>query len=486
MRIAVVGGGPGGLMTARLLEQKTDGECSVTVFEASSRLGGKIQTRRFGAAPATYEAGVAECYDYEAIGRDPLKELVRSLGLNPVPTASNSVALRGVIIGDDSEIAAHFGHRTLEAIERFRRRAAAQVPISSWYRGFTQDDNRHPWALRSCEELLDEIDDPMARRYLKIVMHSDMATEPHLANGLIGLRNVLKNVPGYGAQYTLEGGMERLPRRLAAQLTNTDVRLNAPVTRVSRRPDGRYAIEVHSGFHRVRTEDFEAVVVALPYNLLRNVEWAGERLRRAMTGHIAHYDRPGHYLRISILFDEPFWRNAIAGSWMMLDAFGGCCVYDERSASDASGHGVLGWLLAGSDALELCNADDPALVERAIGSLPDALQAEARRHFVEARVHRWAGALSGSPGGFPLRDPRDAHQPEPIEHARLAMVGDYLFDSTLNGVLRSAEIATDVVLGDIYSSASRRSSRALSQSRRTVRSVMASASAISPSVMPAK
>lgn len=486
MRIAVVGGGPGGLMTARLLEQKSDGECAVTLFEASSRLGGKIQTRRFGAVPATYEAGVAECYDYEAIGRDPLKELVRDLGLTPISTGSSTVALHGVLIDKDSEIAIHFGDRTLEAIERFRRAAAAQVPIASWYRGFNQNDNRHPWALRSCEELLDQVDDPIARQYLKIVMHSDMATEPHLTNGLIGLRNVLKNVPGYGAQYAIEGGMERLPRRLAAQLMKTEIRLNAPVTRVSRRHDGRYAVEVRPGLRRVRTEDFDAVVVALPYNLLRNVEWAGDRLRRAMTRHIAYYDRPAHYLRISLLFDDPFWRDAIAGSWMMLDAFGGCCVYDERSGGDASGHGVLGWLLAGSDALVLCNADDPALVEHAIGSLPEALQAKARRHFVEARVHRWAGALSGSPGGFPLRDPRAAHQPEPIEHARLTMVGDYLFDSTLNGVLRSADIATDEVLSDVYSSASRRSSRALSQSRRTVRSVMASASAISPSVMPAK
>ena len=55
------------------------------------------------------------------------------------------------------------------------------------------------------------------------------------------------------------------------------------------------------------------------------------------------------------------------------------------------------------------------------------------------------GCLDRHAGWFPLRDPRTAHQPEPIEHDRLAMVGDYLFDSTLNVVLRSAEIATDLV-----------------------------------------
>ncbi len=163
MRVAVVGGGPGGLMAARLLEQKSDGECEITLFEASGRVGGKIQTRRFAAAPATYEAGVAECYDYEAIGRDPLKELVRDLGLTPLPTSSSMVALNGVTIRDDDEIATHFGRRTMAAIERFRRDAAAMMPMASWYRGLVQDDNHHPWANRTAEDILDAVDDAVAQ-----------------------------------------------------------------------------------------------------------------------------------------------------------------------------------------------------------------------------------------------------------------------------------------------------------------------------------
>jgi hypothetical protein len=84
-------------------------------------------------------------------------------------------------------------------------------------------------------------------------------------------------------------------------------------------------------------------------------------------------------------------------------------------------------------------------VNRAIESLPDELYSEARAQLIEGRVHRWAGAVSGQPGGFPLRDPGLAHQPEPVEHPALVVVGDYLFDSTLNGVLRSAHIATDCI-----------------------------------------
>lgn len=448
MKVAVVGGGPGGLMTARLLEQKSAGHCRVTLFEASSRLGGKIDTRQFAVLPAMYEAGVAECYDYEAFGRDPLKALVRELGLTPVPTHGHAVSLNGVILRDDSAIAAHCGERTWKSVEHFRRRAAVWTTPAKWCDAVMTEDTDHPWAHRSCEELLAEVADPAARRYLEMVMHSDMATEPHLTSGLVGLRNVLKNVHGYGTQYTIDGGMGMLPRKLAADLRATTVRLDSPVTAIGRGREGQYSVDVRRGWLRWR-EQFDAVVVALPYARLRDIEWAGERLRRAMAAHVGHYDHPAHYLRISVLFDRPFWREWFDGSWLMLDAFGGCCVYDEPGGSGAaSAHGVLGWLLAGSDALSAADVDDDALVARAIGSLPGELQPLARQHALDARVHRWVGALSGRPGGFPLRDARVAHQPEPIEHERIVMVGDYLFDSTLNGVLRSAEIATDVVLGE--------------------------------------
>ena len=443
-RIAIVGGGPSGLMSARLLEQALGTSCRLTLFEASHRVGGKIQTRRFDAAPVNYEAGVAECYAYDAIGHDPLRQLIAELGLTARPTHSGAVVLNGAYLRDESEIGTHFGAHTREAVEYFRRRTAAMLPLASWLRGFDPGDNRHPWASRTCADILEEVPDPTARRYLKVVAHSDMATEPHLTNGLIGLRNFMKSVQGYAAQYVIEGGMEMLPRRLAAGLTRTHIELDTPVVRVSRTRDARYLVTTHRA-RRVAQHEFDAVVIALPYNQLQNVEWVGERLRRAMAAHAAHYDRPGHYLRISILFDQRFWQHLITDSWVMLDAFGGCCVYDETPSPDGGSYGVLGWLLAGADALSSCNIDDRTLIARALESLPDELYDEARRRVIEGKVHRWAGAVSGHPGGYPLRDVTSAHRPEPVEHPELVVVGDYLFDSTLNGVLRSARIATELL-----------------------------------------
>src|ERR1700759_2662883 len=80
-RIAIIGGGPGGLMTAYRLQQRTAYPCDVTIYEATGRLGGKVVTNQFQSAPVRYEAGAAELYDYSRLGPDPLRELIDELGL---------------------------------------------------------------------------------------------------------------------------------------------------------------------------------------------------------------------------------------------------------------------------------------------------------------------------------------------------------------------------------------------------------------------
>ena len=42
-----------------------------------------------------------------------------------------------------------------------------------------------------------------------------------------------------------------------------------------------------------------------------------------------------------------------------------------------------------------------------------------------------------------MQDPDARHRPEPVEHPGLFVVGDYLFDSTLNGVKDSADLVVE-------------------------------------------
>ena len=131
MRVGIVGAGPGGLMTARLLEQKCDAECSTTVFEASHRIGGKLHTRKFSKADAAYESGVAECYGYVS-GDDPLRSLVADLGLETMPTSGSTVVMLGHIIRDDDDLARVGGPATRAAVESFRAISAQALSIDEW------------------------------------------------------------------------------------------------------------------------------------------------------------------------------------------------------------------------------------------------------------------------------------------------------------------------------------------------------------------
>ncbi|HEX3313605.1 MAG TPA: FAD-dependent oxidoreductase, partial [Gemmataceae bacterium] len=89
--VAILGGGPGGLMTAYQLQKRAVMPFATTIFEASGRLGGKIVTRRFDGAPVPYEAGAAELYDYSQVGEDPLRELIAELGLPTSPMCGATV-----------------------------------------------------------------------------------------------------------------------------------------------------------------------------------------------------------------------------------------------------------------------------------------------------------------------------------------------------------------------------------------------------------
>ena len=196
------------------------------------------------------------------------------------------------------------------------------------------------------------------------------------------------------------------------------------------------------------TRDFDLVLMCLPHSWLATMRWDGEELRKSMVKHVAYFDRPAHYLRVSILFDEPFWGEKIPGAWFMSEAFGGCCVYNEGARHDVGKHGVLNWLIAGSDALAFANLSDQELIDAALKSLPASF-GDARDHFMEGKIHRWLSSVNALPGGLPVRDVMTNHRPEPKEHPGIVVVGDYLFDSTLNGLLDSSDAATDIILTEM-------------------------------------
>jgi hypothetical protein len=260
------------------------------------------------------------------------------------------------------------------------------TPIE-YYEGVGAHDNENPWAYKTAEQVLDEeVEDETAKRFFKVMARSDLATESHNTNGLNALKNYLMDVDGYIGLYSIQNGNEQLIECLQSEV-NADIQLNHRILTVGKAPTGRYQLKMMNG-KGPETRDFDLVLVCLPHSWLGTVGWEGEQLRKSMVKHVSYFDRPAHYLRVSILFDTPFWGDKIAGAWFMSEAFGGCCVYNEGARHDVGKHGVLNWLIPGSDALAFANLSDRELIDAALKSLPASL-GDARAHFREGKIHRW-------------------------------------------------------------------------------------------------
>ena len=428
-------GGPSGL------ELRSDG------VRGDVRLGGKIKTCQF-AGVGPYEAGAAEIYDYSRLGPDPLHDLiVNELGLQIKYISGGPCVIDGKIMVETEDLAKPFGVRARDEALSFRKRCADLLNPEDYYLSVAEEDNAHPWLKIPGDALLErEFTDDVARRYIRAMAHSDVAADPHHANGLTFLKNVLMDVDGYMDIFAVVGGNEQIMTRLAEEL-DAEIRLNANVTAVEPLADGTYRLEMQvNGHEETVTADY--VVVALPLTALSSIHWRSEALEIAMDKHVGYFDRPGHYIRVTLLFKRPFWREHIATDWWMLDAFDGCCVYDEGTRYDYGDYGLLAFLIAGNAALSLTNVADERIEQLCLDALPPEL-ALGKELLLDRRIHRWVGSVSAIPGGMPVRPRGINHRPEPVGAPRLVMVGDYMFDATINGVMDSAEVATDIIVADV-------------------------------------
>jgi monoamine oxidase len=441
-RIAIVGGGPAGLFVSWMLNDAMP-DASLTIFEATDRLGGKIRTKRFRDG-TPYESGVAELYEHLGKEKDPLRLLIeQELGLRTVDIGGGGVILGDYVLRDMDDVEKAFGSFTRLQIERFHERCAELMPLSA-YANRWQPDNSHPWADKTFLEcLMRETTDENARAYIKAAVHSDLATEAHACDGLNGIRHVLADNPKYVRLYHVVGGIQKVVRALDEAI-DADVRFGARVVEIGKTDLGTYIVHFLAD-GRENSQEFDAVVVALPNHWLSSIQWGDPLLHDAMHRIVAHYDRPGHYLRVSMLFRSAWWKRlGMPGEFFTWDAFGGCCVYDESIRWKSKKGHVLSFLLAGNDALAMCSQDqsDRCIVQCVLDRLP-SFCVEAQREFVDGAVARYCGNAQG--GGWPAEELRGLHQPEPQEHPGVFLACDAFFDGTLNGCLMSAATALDLL-----------------------------------------
>jgi protoporphyrinogen oxidase len=380
---------------------------------------------------------------------DPLKALLQELGLPLVTLGGSTLCVGNRLITNLDDVEQCFGAGTRATWQRFHQQARGMMSPTDFYRSGSEE--AWSWPNPPNHSFADYLHDAQIgslQSLLECQIHSDLATEPTRTSVEYGLQNYLMNDPAYMRLYGIEGGNERLIEELVRR-SSASFRLQQPVTQIQRRTSGEFHVEFRQ--HEVpQSLPFDAVIVALPHDALPHLAYPDTQLATAMRSHFDHHHHPAHYLRMTLLFRHPFWRSSWQESFCMLDHFGGCCLYDESWRTPEPDCGVLGWLLGGQTAVDFAQRSDDELIELALDCLPPVL-GDGRSHFLEGRVHRWLNAVNALPGGHTSLPIPQRHCPEPIRHDQLWIVGDYLYDSTINGVFDSADYVTDAIAAAVHS-----------------------------------
>jgi monoamine oxidase len=275
-RIAIVGGGLAGLTCAYRLKQAG---FQASLYEASERLGGRCWTRRGDFAEGQIAEHGGELIDQ---GHTQIRQLSQQLGLNldnlhaaevngtdpfyyfdgtPYSFAEATDDLKQIWQQVHSDLSAA-SFPTLYTQSTQRGRELDAMSIADWIQQFV------PGGLSSkLGQLLD------------VAYNIEYGAETSVQSSL----NLLYLL-GYSGQgqlrifgpsnekYHVRGGNDQIPARLAEALQG-QITMGSELVAIKRNADGTFRLTFHSG-HSTSTVTADRVVLALPFSMLRSVDYS--------------------------------------------------------------------------------------------------------------------------------------------------------------------------------------------------------------------
>lgn len=284
--VIVLGAGLTGLYAAYLLRQKG---IEAIVLEASNRVGGRIDTRRFPQEPAlTYELGA------EWIGRSHthVRNLCRQLNL---PLVSHDLKTSLLLRGEYKKPHHWKLHQQwYTVIHRLMKRFPN-------LRGKTLDELRHiDWWHYLQEQQINQEDIEI----LELFHSTDVGESTRHVPAYHMIEEYSQNGGDIAAalRYRVSGGNLRLPEALAATIGAERIFLRCEVTAV-RQDRGVVYITAKDG----RTAHAHAVICTLPTHAMSQISWSPDFPQSKR-----HAIQALSYARItktSVLFKKRFWKD---------------------------------------------------------------------------------------------------------------------------------------------------------------------------------
>ncbi len=283
-RVAVIGGGISGLTTAFLLMRKG---FDVTVFEASERPGGNVQTIR-------KEGYTIEQGPNSLLKAPRLVDLVNMLGLESEVIAANPEAQKRYILSDGkleamgpkSFVNGYFSLKTVLALARepfVRSKSPEGESVAEFV------------SRRISSEFLDKAIDPFVSGVyagdphdlsMRSAFPKLYEMERDFGSLIMGTfrRKAEKPDPNFPRTFSFRGGLKTLIDKLAAEIGEGYVRYGAKVENVDDLGDGR---------SRVNGEDFDAAVISTP-------AWIAADLIKDRDNHLADTLASVNYPQVAV------------------------------------------------------------------------------------------------------------------------------------------------------------------------------------------
>jgi len=315
-RIAIVGGGIAGLSAAMTLR---DAGYAATVYEASSRIGGRMHSDTTSWADGQVSEHCGELIDS---GHKTILSLAKRFHLT---------------VDDLSSAEPPQSTETYYFFGQFYPRAQANQDFNAVYSAIKKDLNAagYPTLYNNYNaaglaldntSMYDWIEtrvpgghgSPMGQ-LLDVAYNIEYGAETKQQSSLsliylLGFQSTPGNFHIFGKsdeRYHIHGGNEQLPAAIAASLPDGSVRTGMSMTAIERRSDGTYSLEFRSGSGK-STVTADRVILALPFSVLRNLDYSGAGFNNVKKTGIQQLGY-GTNSKLHTQFTQRMWNQA--GPW---------------------------------------------------------------------------------------------------------------------------------------------------------------------------
>lgn len=385
-RVAVVGAGIGGLVAAHLLQL---GGAKASVFEAASEVGGRIRTDFGQLEPGVVTELGAEFVDST---HTDIRALARLFDLSLIDTGARSEQHLQTAYWFDGR------HRTeqevLGAYQPVARRISADIAqLSSRITHLSHSPADARFDRQSIEEYLDRLEmEPWLRSLLSVAYETEFGlpvSEQSCLNmlTLIGT-DLTRGFEIFGRsdeRYKVREGLARLTDGLSRRVGSRLHRQHRLVRLAQRGTTFRLTFESPGGAREV---DADAVVLALPFTLLRQVEITGIELPPAKRAAIAGLGY-GTNAKVIVGLHTRLWREQGFDGGLYCD--GPMQTGWDGSRQRAGERGVYTWFLGGKPGASLGRGTPERHANRLSREMDAVHPGFVKARTGSAHVAHWAG-----------------------------------------------------------------------------------------------